>query len=155
LTALCRNCGTQSGITEETGRRLRLALSPGSDPAYAAAWLEGWLRGSGLLLLHDEALWTVLDAWLAGLGGEAFVMVLPLLRRAFAAFPPAERRQLGELAAARVGRRTGTASDPAAVDVARTDAVLPLLAAILGLSPNVAEALRTTSLPDVTMGIEP
>jgi hypothetical protein len=122
----------------ELDRRLRLALSPGSAPAYAAAWLEGWLRGSGLLLLHDEALWAVLDAWLADLGAEAFVNALPLLRRAFSAFPPAERRQLGELAARGARGRPVAGGDGSAVDAARGDAILPLLAAILGLAPPQA-----------------
>jgi hypothetical protein len=120
---------------EETGRRLHLALSPGNAPTHAAAWLEGWLRGSGLLLLHDGALWGILDAWLAGLSAEAFINALPLLRRAFSVFPPAERRQLGELAACGARGRPVAGGSRAAVDAVRGDAILPLLAAILGLTP--------------------
>jgi voltage-gated potassium channel Kch len=37
---------------EEAARRLGLALSTAVDPAQAAAWVEGLLKGSGLLLLH-------------------------------------------------------------------------------------------------------
>ena len=36
--------------------RLSLSLSRGNDPAKASAWLEGFLSGSGLVLVHDERL---------------------------------------------------------------------------------------------------
>jgi hypothetical protein len=49
---------------DEASRRLSLALSTANEPAQAAAWIEGFLKGSGLLLLHDEALWRTLDEWL-------------------------------------------------------------------------------------------
>ena len=58
------------------------------------AWIEGFLAGGGLLLVHDTALLGTLDAWLAGLRPEEFVDVLPLLRRTFGGFQTAERRQL-------------------------------------------------------------
>ena len=54
------------------------------------------LRGSGLVLLHEDALWSALDAWLRDLSAETFVELLPLLRRAFAGFQPPELgRDLG------------------------------------------------------------
>ena len=79
---------------EDTARRLQRALSVGSTPAEKAAWIEGFLAGGGLLLVHDTALLATLDAWLDGLRPEEFVDVLPLLRRTFGGFQPAERRQL-------------------------------------------------------------
>lgn len=112
--------------------RLRLALSPAVPPAHGAAWVEGLLRGSGLLLLHDDALWTVLDTWLADLAPDAFTHLLPLLRRTFAAFAAAERRQMGERA--RRGRADVAAAVAApALDAARAAAALPLVARLLGL----------------------
>ena len=120
----------------EIARRLGLALSQGNDPAAGAAWLEGMLRGSGLLLLHEEDLWGLLDRWVSGLTAEAFVAVLPLLRRTFSAFPPPERRQMGE----RVRRDGGNAARPGTlptgIDPARADAALPVLALLLGLGSN-------------------
>ena len=41
-----------------------LSLSPGSPPAEAAAWTEGFLSGSGALLIHDDKLLGLLNNWL-------------------------------------------------------------------------------------------
>jgi len=80
----------------DAANRSHFALSAASRPEEAAAWLRGMLRGSGLLLVHDERIWTVVDEWLSGLGGEQFMAVLPLVRRAFADFSFGERRMMGE-----------------------------------------------------------
>ena len=96
---------TAGDIEAEMGR----SLSPAAEPVDAAGFVEGFLRDSGLVLLHDAALFGVLDAWLAGLDGEAFTSVLPLLRRTVGAFPAPERRALGERA--KGVRRTSTAID--------------------------------------------
>lgn len=122
----------------ETSRRMGLALSPSAEPARAAAWVEGFLRGSGLLLLHDEGLWAALDGWVAALPAEAFPQLLPLLRRTFALFPAPERRNMGERARrtpARSGAEPGDADS--GFDGARAAAVLPLLARLLGVDGRV------------------
>jgi hypothetical protein len=123
--------------TEEATRRMRLALSRGSTPAAAASWVEGFLGDSGTILLHDEALFGVLDAWVTGLAADAFEPVLPLLRRTVATFPAPERRALGE----RLKRAEVTAEVAAdgGLDPVRADAVLPILALLLGVDlPGVA-----------------
>ena len=117
----------------ETARRMGLALSLAGEPIQAAAWLEGFLHGSGQLLLHHEALWEILDGWVSGLSGDAFTPLLPLLRRTFAHFPAPERRQIGERVKRGDGTRTPIATE-ADVDVARADRVLPILAKVLGLA---------------------
>jgi hypothetical protein len=116
---------------DEAGRRLAHALSTAGSAAAAAAWVEGLLKGSGLLLLHDETLWGLLDAWVAGLAPETFPAVLPLLRRTFATFPAGERRMLGERAAR---GPAGSAAPATAVpfDSARGEAALAIVAQILG-----------------------
>ncbi len=81
----------------EAARLMGLALSPGTAPAEAAGWVEGFLAGGGMLLLHDERLLGLVDGWLAGVPQEAFTDVLPLLRRTFAEFEPGVRRSVGEL----------------------------------------------------------
>ena len=117
---------------EETARRLGLALSLASDPTQAAAWVEGFLQGSGLLLLHDDAIWQVLDDWVTDLPSETFTALLPLLRRTFSNFPAPERRQMGERV--RLGnRQSRMVIVEGDFDCDRADAALPLIAQLLGL----------------------
>ncbi len=78
------------------GQRLSLALSPGNDPAAASAWLEGFLSGSGLVLVHDTGLLSIIDAWVGTLPADMFERVCPIVRRTFATFPKPERRQIGQ-----------------------------------------------------------
>jgi hypothetical protein len=80
--------------TEELGRRLSLNLTAGHTPAEQARWIEGLLRGDALLLIHDQSLLGILDAWVATLTEEDFIDILPLLRRTFGTFQLPERRQL-------------------------------------------------------------
>jgi hypothetical protein len=123
---------------EETARRMSRALSAANEPAQAAAWVEGFLQGSGALLLHDERLWQVLDEWISGLHGDTFQQLLPLLRRTFSTFTAPERRQMGERVAARGlgvgGRELGMPGDSDGnFDAVRAEAVLPVIAQLLGL----------------------
>lgn len=91
---------TQQAAPEATATALGLALAPAQPTAYATAWIEGFLRGSGLVLIHHRELFDLLDAWLGSLPEAVFRAVVPLLRRAFAGFAPPERRQLMDLAGA-------------------------------------------------------
>jgi hypothetical protein len=117
--------------------RLARALSRGAEPPAAAAWIDGFLRNSGLVLIHDDALFALIDDWLAGLAPEAFEAVLPLIRRTTSTFSAPERRSLGERARRRPGGRTApdATAQSAAIDRDRAELVLPVLAAILGLGP--------------------
>jgi hypothetical protein len=85
-----------SGELDDAGDRMSRAMSRGQAPARAAAWVEGFLAGGGLLLVHDPRLLALVDGWLTGLSGEQFTDVLPLLRRTFGAFAAPERRAIGE-----------------------------------------------------------
>ncbi|XVQ83281.1 DUF5682 family protein [Microbispora siamensis] len=82
-------------LEDDVAARMARSMSPGNPPARSAAWMEGFLSGGGLLLVHDPRLLATVDAWLTGLSPEAFVDVLPLLRRTFGAFPAPERRMVG------------------------------------------------------------
>ncbi|MEU1277474.1 DUF5682 family protein [Streptomyces sp. NPDC005805] len=100
---------------DEAARIMARALSPAVPPAEAAAWIEGFIGtapAGGLLLVHDERLLSLVDAWLTGVPTEAFTDVLPLLRRTFGAFEPGARRTLGELAR-RGPAPTAPGGDPA------------------------------------------
>lgn len=118
---------------DQTATRLSQELSRANAPAKSAAWLEGFLGGSGLVLLHQPVLWGLLDGWLGSLNPEHFTEVLPLLRRAFSTFASPERRQMGELA-----RNGGTGSNPRHttpdedLNEVRANRLLPTLAALLG-----------------------
>ncbi|WP_280257951.1 DUF5682 family protein, partial [Nocardia abscessus] len=80
----------------ESARRLSAALSVGATAAAKAAWVDGFLGGRGLLLVHDRELLRLIDDWLRGLGDDTFVETLPLLRRTFGAFESGERRAIGQ-----------------------------------------------------------
>jgi hypothetical protein len=118
----------------ELARLAGLALSAAVAPLLAAAWLAGLLRGSVLLLLNQDRLWRILDAWLRQLNHEQFQTLLPLLRRAFADFSQPERRRMNEKV-----RHLDTAAVPAAaaealqLDLARARRVLPVLRQISGV----------------------
>ena len=51
------------------------------------------------MLVHDAELLGVIDGWVSSLAPDAFATAVPLLRRTFGGFEPAERRQLGRLLA--------------------------------------------------------
>lgn len=128
----------------EAARLMGLVLSPGTAPAEAASWIEGFVgggAGGGMLLVHDERLLGLLDSWLMGVPAEAFTDVLPLLRRTFAAYDAGVRRTLGELvrrgpAAAEGPRPAGGPPAPGfgpGLDEDRAAAVLPTVRLLLGL----------------------
>ncbi|MDX3376720.1 DUF5682 family protein [Streptomyces sp. ME02-6991-2A] len=136
---------------DEAARLMGLALSPGTPPTDAAAWIEGFVGGAsggGMLLVHDERLLSLVDAWLTGVPADTFTDVLPLLRRTFSAYEPGVRRTLGELVrrgpVPEGARNDGT--DHAypgfgpGLDTDRADAVEPVLHLLLGRTPVPAEA---------------
>jgi len=112
-------------------RRMRLVLSPGAEPAIGAGWVEGFLRDSGTILLHDQDLFDTIDRWVTEMPQDAFDNVLPLLRRTIATFSVPERRSIGERILA--GRRERGNTVAAGIDEARADLVMPILARILGV----------------------
>jgi hypothetical protein len=115
----------------DAARRMRLSLSPGADPAVGAGWVEGFLRDSGTILLHDQDLFDTIDGWVTDMPQEAFENVLPLLRRTIATFSVPERRSIGERILA--GRRERAAGVSAGIDEERANLVMPILATILGV----------------------
>ncbi|MFP5317994.1 MAG: DUF5682 family protein [Acidimicrobiia bacterium] len=117
---------------DEVSRRLSLVLSVAGDANRGAAWLEGFLSGDAVLLLHEPELLGVIDGWVTSVRGETFDDLLPLLRRTFSQFPAAERRTIAE----RVRRlasgdplRPGTDEE---LDHERAARVLPRLFDLLG-----------------------
>ncbi len=113
-------------------QRLGRALSAGTPPAVGAAFVEGFLAGSGTVLVHDADLRAVVDRWLSSLPPQAFDETVPLLRRTFGSFESAERRQLGRLVAgAEPERFSGFGPD---LDERRVTAVVRTARLMLGLA---------------------
>ncbi|MFF9039912.1 DUF5682 family protein [Streptomyces sp. NPDC014892] len=131
---------------DEAARLMGLVLSPGTAPADAASWIEGFVgggSGGGMLLVHDERLLGLVDAWLTGVPADAFTDVLPLLRRTFSAYEPGVRRTLGELVRRGPGRRTSATAGGGGIpgfadelDGDRADALLPVVRLLLGLDDD-------------------
>jgi hypothetical protein len=112
-------------------RRLSRALSFGTPPGEGAAFVEGFLAGSGTVLVHDTELLGVVDGWVSSLPPDAFATAAPLLRRTFGGFEPAERRQLGRLLA-----EGSVAAEPLVddeLDPARAAAAMETVRHLLGV----------------------
>ncbi|MEM9546718.1 MAG: DUF5682 family protein [Bacteroidota bacterium] len=83
---------------KELSRLLSYHLSPNLNALDVAFWIEGFLRGSGLILIYDNKIWNLIFEWVSSVSSEQFIDLLPVLRRAFSKFPFGERRQIGEKA---------------------------------------------------------
>ncbi|HSJ01265.1 MAG TPA: DUF5682 family protein, partial [Verrucomicrobium sp.] len=124
--------------TNAVATRMSRALSRGAPPEAGAAWLEGFLNQSGMVLLHDDRLFQLLDDWVRSLTADHFTAILPLVRRTFALISSPERRQLGERARHRgvaAGSGSNASSDPSDVtwDPERAGLVVPVLRQLFGL----------------------
>lgn len=130
----CRLLFDKSLLTaDETAARMRLSLSLGEEAEAGALWLEGFLYGSGLLLIHTPELWPILDGWVAEIPESRFAEVLPLLRRAFSGFTGPEREKMLALARSEPAGEAEAARLPPAFDQQRARKVLPTLRMLLGL----------------------
>lgn len=136
IAGRCCRLLLDAGVFEasESARRMGLALSTATEPPQAAAWVEGFLKGSGLLVLHDDNLWRVLDDWVIQLPEETFVNLLPLLRRTFATFTQPERRQMGERVKQGIdGKDRSVTKDNSGFNEENGAAVLPIVRQLLGV----------------------
>ena len=119
---------------DETGRSMARTLTVGVPVPRAAAWVEGFLAGDGLLLVHDDRLLELVDSWLVDIPADAFNEVLPLLRRTFSGYGAPQRRMIGERAA-RIGADGGgwrASAGDERLDAERGAAVLATVARLLG-----------------------
>jgi hypothetical protein len=116
---------------QEAAQRLSRQLSVGADATSGAAWLDGFLTGEALMLLHDDALLAVVDDWVSGVAEQTFDDLLPLLRRTFSAYQPAERRQIGRHLRDRGSDRPRATA--VGLDLDRARPALATMARLLGL----------------------
>ena len=138
LTRLLLDAGRLSA--DDVAIRMSRELSRAAPAAAAAGWAEGFLAGSGLLLVHDDKLLGLADGWLAGLSADAFAAVLPALRRTFGEFAPPERRAIGDKAARLDGSGRPPVLAASADDDLDEDRALPAVRV-------VAAILRASSAP--------
>ncbi|EWT02004.1 hypothetical protein N865_20630 [Intrasporangium oryzae NRRL B-24470] len=117
---------------DEAARRLSRQLSSAAGGPAAAAWLDGFLAGEALLLLHTDELLAIIDDWLVGITETSFEDVLPLVRRTFARYAPAERRLIGQRLreGGILNRAPGALSR---IDVERAAPAVATVARLLGL----------------------
>ncbi|MFD9546033.1 DUF5682 family protein [Nocardia salmonicida] len=124
-------CDAERIDDADSARRLAAALSIGNTPAAKAAWVDGFLGGRGLLLVHDRELLRRIDEWLRDLNEDQFVATLPLLRRTFGSFESGERRAISQ-ALRDTGSAPTTARGTTEVDPVRGQLALRAATAILG-----------------------
>ncbi|MDR7161541.1 DUF5682 family protein [Arthrobacter sp. BE255] len=127
-TRLLLDAGLLDG--NDAAARLSRRLSVATPAREAAAWLDGLLSGDATLLIYDPRLLQIVDDWVAGVDGDVFDDVLPLLRRTFSAFSRPERREIGEQVS-RMGGIVQTASE-AALDLAAAGPAVRAMARYLG-----------------------
>lgn len=116
---------------EETAQALAFACNNPINPLQTADWIEGFLQGSGLLLILNDMLFNIFNQWVASLSDSAFIELLPLLRRTFSTFTSAERQQLGQRANVDGSAQLiNQSDDKQPIDALRAQRVLPLLGQI-------------------------
>ncbi|MDR1486144.1 MAG: DUF5682 family protein [Planctomycetaceae bacterium] len=96
---LCGRCTRilyEEGVIseEELGCRIGLSVTA-ADAVKVAQWMQGFLYGSGQLLLQFDLLWSILNSWVCSLSDDIFTGLLPLLRRAFSEFSAPEVKMMG------------------------------------------------------------
>ncbi|MCL2316513.1 MAG: DUF5682 family protein [Actinomycetia bacterium] len=107
---------------DDMGAWLQASFGPGADPELTVRRLAGWMRAAPDLLLHTPELFEAVDDAIVGLSPDAFLALLPDLRRCFTWLKPFETAAL----ASRIAESTGlnaeqiaTVSNFSAGDLAR------------------------------------
>lgn len=121
---------------QEADTRISFALSSTGNHYNVASWLEGFLKGNGMILIYDNRLWNLVYAWVTTLHGDTFMELLPLLRRTFSRFEYGERKQIGikakkGLASENLSQGT-TSSD--IFDEERAVTIIPVIKQLCGIN---------------------
>ncbi|MEM7799024.1 MAG: DUF5682 family protein, partial [Chloroflexota bacterium] len=94
----------------QVAERLNQVTSQAVEPDEVVDWLEGFVMGSGLILIHHKPLLLIIDRWMSQLSEVNFMRLLPLIRRAFSSFEMGERYQIGEILKRQTHLSNGNAS---------------------------------------------
>lgn len=125
-----------AALRMERALSLKTAVRASNEQlAQIAAWIDGFLQGSGLLVFHDQLLWALLDKFVSRIDSDRFQTILPLLRRTFSTFSDSARDQINRRI--RQGKTAVSDTDlqpTIGFDEAQADAILPTLARLLGVS---------------------
>lgn len=89
-------------------------LSPGTQPADAAAFFEGFFEGSGQRMLYDTDLRDCVDAWMLSLDDETFTEYLPVFRRVLSELDKTEKKRLLDALFGRTAENPGRKLVPGA-----------------------------------------
>jgi len=119
----------QADAATRMSRRLSVA-APADD---GAAWLDGFLSGESVLLVHDPALLAIVDEWVSGIAETTFEDLLPLLRRTFSRFQPPERSSIGRQVARLGGGVAVEVATSERLDLERARPAVARVAALMGL----------------------
>ncbi|MBN1988246.1 MAG: hypothetical protein JW783_02465 [Bacteroidales bacterium] len=136
LGCVCRLLlDSQQMDEQEVDKRIAFALSVSNDPYQVASWLEGFLKGNGMILIYDNRLWNLIYSWVSSLSKEIFMELLPLLRRTFSKFEFGERRQIGEKAKKGLAtERHSTATAAQNFNEERAALILPIIKELAGFN---------------------
>ncbi len=80
--------------SEKVSQRMHYQLSVNAPSMEQAQWVEGFLYGSAMILIHHYPFWKIVDDWLDEVEESHFMEIVPVLRRTFSEFSPAEKRKL-------------------------------------------------------------
>jgi hypothetical protein len=105
----------------------------GQELQRAGAFLESFLSGGSEIIIQDQPLLQLIDAWLCELDEQDFVEALPLLRRSFTGFDGVARRRLMESIDKGPMVHTGVKPMPDVEHDGAFAEALPLLYQILGI----------------------
>jgi len=115
-------------------RAFSYAMSAATAPDIAAAWLEGFLKGSGTIQLIDHERSNLVNDWVATIPADVFTQVLPLLRRTFANYSQPERRKLGEKVKAGGTGTVAPVKTGSDIDPERARRGIPVVLQLLGIT---------------------
>lgn len=113
--------------SEQFVRHLREQLEREDDMQRASSWCSGLLTGAEALLLHQPDLWHTIDAWVNTIPEEAFLSVLPILRRTFAGYSAGSKRQIALLLKQRENTSRVPEAETIQLDETARSRLLPIL----------------------------
>ena len=138
--------------SETTQSLLMFHLSLSAMPATASQWLDGFLNQNAAVLLHDNQVWHLVNAWLAQLSTEHFENILPLIRKSFSYFESPDRQDLAQKAAQLVPIALSQSHSSQGNNLIKANSTQPSTTDQvneLGFEPHLAHHVLVQNLSDV------